>query len=111
MRVVFEYRGAECQVSLSGRVTIDSSPGLRTLLLERIECPRCRILTLNFCEVAYIDTSGLAVLVEILRAAQIQGKTFRLSGLRERPRYLLEKTRLLHLFESAIPESPQLSAS
>jgi len=111
IRVVSEYREAVCQVSLSGRITIDSSPGLHALLLERIECPRCQILMVNFCEVAYIDTSGLAVLVEILKAARLQEKVFHLIGLRERPRYLLEKTRLLHLFDSATPENPQSSAS
>jgi anti-anti-sigma factor len=52
----------------------------------------------DFFEVVYVDTSGLALLVEILKAARTQGKTFQVSGLRERPRYLLEATRLLHLF-------------
>jgi anti-anti-sigma regulatory factor len=46
-----------------------------------------------------MDTSGLAVLVEILKAARESSKRFQLSGLRERPRYLLEATRVLHLFE------------
>jgi anti-anti-sigma regulatory factor len=39
------------------------------------------------------------VLLEVLRAARRLNKTFHLSGLRERPRYLLEATRLLHLFD------------
>jgi anti-sigma B factor antagonist len=102
IRVVCEQRGAECQVSLSGRITIDSSPDLRALLLGQLESSVCRILTVDFHEVAYVDTSGLAVLVEILKAARTQGKAFHLSGLQERPRYLLEATRLLHLFESSL---------
>jgi len=53
-----------------------------------------------------VDTSGLAVLVETLKAARTVGKAFHLSGLRERPRYLLEATRLLHLFQE-VPENPQ----
>jgi anti-sigma B factor antagonist len=101
IRAVCEQRGAECQVSLSGRITIDSSPGLRALLLRQLESSSCRILTVDFHEVAYVDTSGLALLVEILKAAKTQGKAFRLAGLQERPRYLLEATRILHLFESA----------
>ena len=98
IRAVCEQRGDECKVSLSGRITIDSSPDLRALLLRQLEPSSCKILTVDFCEVDYIDTSGLALLVEILKAARIQGKAFHLSGLRERPRYLLEATRLLHLF-------------
>ncbi|HXK06480.1 MAG TPA: STAS domain-containing protein [Verrucomicrobiae bacterium] len=88
-----------CRVELSGRITIDSSPDLQTLLLRRVESPDCRTLTVDLYDVAYIDTSGLAMLMELLRAARLQAKDLRLSGLRERPRYLLEATRLLHLFQ------------
>src|ERR1700683_2475072 len=107
LRVVCENRGAECQVSLTGRITIDSSPDLRALLLQRLESPSCQILTVDFCEVAYVDTAGLAILVEILKAARTHGKTFHLSGLRERPQYLLEATRLLPLFNEVNPEIPR----
>ena len=112
IRAVCEHRGDECQIRLSGRITIDSSPNLRALLLLRLEPSSCQILT-DFREVAYVDTSGLAMLVEILKAARTQGKALQLSGLRERPRYLLEVTRLLHLFHEVTsanhsgPESSQ----
>ena len=99
IRAVCEYRGDECHVSLSGRITIDSSPDLRVLLLQRLKTPGCQSLTVDFFEVAYVDTSGLALLVETLKAARTQGKTFHLSRLQERPRYLLEVTRLLPLFD------------
>jgi len=98
IRVVFDQRADDCHVSLSGRITIDSSPDLRTLLLRRLESPSCQLLTVDFCEVAYVDISGVAILVELLKAARRLKKTFQLSGLRGRPRYLLESTRLLHLF-------------
>ncbi len=111
IRAVCEYRAAECQVRLSGRITIDSSPNLRALLLQRLESPTCQILTVDFCEIAYIDTSGLAILVEILKAARTQGKTFNLSGLQERPRFLLEATRLLHLFHEVNHETPDVNHS
>jgi anti-sigma B factor antagonist len=91
--------GDECQISLSGRITMDSSPDLRALLLKRLQSPNCRSLTVDFCEVPYIDTSGLATLVEVLKSARASGKVFRLTGLQERPRFLLEETRLLHLFD------------
>ena len=88
----------ERQLRLSGRITIDSSPGLRALLLRSLESPSCRNLTLDLSDVSYVDTSGLPVFVETLRVARGQGKAFHLTGLRERPRYMLEATRLLHLF-------------
>lgn len=99
IRAVCEQTGAECQVWLSGRITIDSSPDLHVLLLRQVYLQGCQTLTVDFHDVAYVDTSGLAMLVEILKVAHDQGKELRLSGLRERPRYLLEATRLLHLFD------------
>jgi anti-anti-sigma regulatory factor len=51
------------------------------------------------------------MLVETLKAARTQGKTFHLSGLRERPRYLLETTRLLHLFDEGTAEAPRANQS
>ena len=113
IRAVCEQSGHECQVSLSGRITIDSSPDLLALLLRQLESSSCRILTVDLHEVAYVDTSGLALLVEVLKAARTKGKAFHLSGLQERPRYLLEATRLLHLFHEppvvnhSSPESAQ----
>ena len=106
IQAAFDTHGVECRVFLSGRITIDSSPSLRALLLQRLASPDCQTLTVDFREVPYVDTSGLAVLVEILKAARTQGKTFQLSGLSERTRYLLEATRLLHLFHE-VGEMPR----
>jgi anti-sigma B factor antagonist len=99
--ILCQQDGALCQVSLAGRITIDSSPDLRLSLLQHLESPACQSLTVDLYEVAYIDTSGLAVLLEVLKAARDRGKTLYLSRLGERPRYLLEATRLLHLFKEA----------
>jgi anti-anti-sigma factor len=60
----------------------------------------------DLCEVSYIDTSGLATLVEVLRAARGRGTKLRLSRLGERSRYLLEATGLLHFFDEDGKESP-----
>jgi anti-sigma B factor antagonist len=94
-------------VSISGRITIGSSPDLRMLLLQALGTADCESLTLDLYDVAYVDTSGLAVLLEVLRAARGLKKMFYLSGLRERPRYLLEATRLLHLFHEVDRDAPQ----
>ncbi len=104
--ILCDLQGLQCQVSLSGRITIDSTPDLRSLLLQRLQSPNCQSLTVDFYEVTYIGTSGLAMLVELLKAARDQGKTLRLSRLRERPRYLLEATHLLHLFDVVTGDGP-----
>jgi anti-anti-sigma factor len=68
------------------------------LLLQQLESPGCESLTLDLYEVLYVDTSCLAVLLEILKAANARKKAFYLSGLPDRLRDLLETTRILHLF-------------
>ena len=109
IEAVCTERGRDFQIRLSGRVTIDSSPGLRELFLQSLEARSYPTLSVDCSGVTYIDTSGLAVLVETLRTARAKGKAFRLTGLQERPRFLLEKTRLLRLFDDSL-EAPTLNS-
>lgn len=111
IRATCEDCGAECGVRLSGRITIDSSPALREILRQRLASSGCQTLTLDLHDTTYIDTSGLAILLETLKAAKEHGKTFQLSGLRERPRYVLEKTRLLRLFREVDAYSARVDDS
>jgi anti-sigma B factor antagonist len=104
LRTAFKRHGTNCLGSISGRITIDSSPDLRLLLLGTLQASGCETLTVDLHEVDYMDTSGLAVLLEVLRAARVLNKRFQLSGLGERPRYLLETARLLRLFDEVDPE-------
>jgi anti-sigma B factor antagonist len=99
--ITYEQHGEESCARLAGSITIDSSPELRRVLLRMLEAPDYRRFTLDFSEVVYVDTSGLAVLIEVLRSARQLAKRLQLSGLRERPRYLLESTGLLRLFDEA----------
>jgi anti-anti-sigma factor len=73
-------------------------------LLERLGSLRCPVFAVDFGEVTYVDTSGLAVLVELLKTARQSAKRLQLRRLKEGPRYLLEATRLIHLFEEVNPD-------
>src|SRR2546426_10059827 len=64
-------RGGNSLVSVSGRITIDSSPDLRALLLKQLKTTGCESLTLDLYDVAYVDVSGVAVLLEVLRAVHL----------------------------------------
>ena len=106
----WDSEGPHCVVSVSGRITIDSSPELRMLLLQQLRSPACQSLTVDFHDVEYMDTSGLAILVEILRAARAEEKSFHLTQFRGRPRFLLEATGLLHLFDEQSGQEARLGA-
>ncbi len=86
-------------LTVKGWVTIDSSPALRDRLLAILRQESPLALTIDLTAVPYIDTSGLATLVEGLKIARAGNITLRLS-LHERPRYLMEVTGLLALFEA-----------
>jgi anti-sigma B factor antagonist len=49
--------------------------------------------------VTYMDSSGLATLIETMRTGRRQGTRLVLSGIQEQPRYLLRVTDLDHVFE------------
>jgi len=107
LRIMFEQSGKKSRADLSGRITIDSSPEFRASLLRTLRAPECQNLEVNFSEVVYIDTSGIAVLMEVLKSARHLGKKLELSGLHDSPRYIFESTGLLSFFEEAPAPSNQ----
>jgi anti-sigma B factor antagonist len=84
-------------LTANGRITIDTSPALRDQLVAILHRP-VPALTIDLIGVPYIDASGLATLVEALKFARL-GKTVLRLRLHERPRYLMEVSGLLHLFQ------------
>lgn len=93
-------QGDGVQLTVSGRITIDSSPALRDRLLAILQQQTPSTLTIDLTAVPYIDSSGLATLVEALKIARANQTTLQLR-LHERPRYLMEVTGLLPRFEAA----------
>lgn len=96
-------------LTVNGRVTIDSSPVLRDRLLAILRQQSLPTLTIDLTAVPYVDSSGLATLVEALKFAQAAKTKLRLK-LQERPLYLLQVTGLLQLFD-ALPEETTSAVS
>ena len=90
-------------VRLSGRIDVDSSPDLRdrlrTLLSEEA-LPQTIIVDL--AGVPYIETSGVATLIEALRIARHHQIKFRLQGLSGAVLRLFQVTGVLALFDASI---------
>jgi anti-sigma B factor antagonist len=85
-------------VSLQGRITINNADEMRRTLSGALR-PQLSKLTVDLSGVTYMDTSGLATLMETMRIARQQGTRLVLSGIQNQPRYLLEVTDLDHVFE------------
>jgi anti-sigma B factor antagonist len=88
-------------VRLRGRLSIDSSPAFRDLLLATLRRQSSAAVIVDLTEVSYMDASGVATLVEGLKTARNRQTTLSLKGLQGRVRHLFEVTGLLTLFETS----------
>lgn len=80
-------------MSLKGEVDLQNSPELRKLLQAKTSS-KCPSLVVDFSGVDYIDSSGLATLVEYRRDSQKYKGSFSLAALSTRVRTIFELVRL-----------------
>jgi anti-sigma B factor antagonist len=102
LKISVDQVGKDSVIRLTGRVDVDCSPDLRdrlrTLLSEEVS-PQTIIVDL--AGVSYIETSGVATLIEALRIARHHQTNFRLQGLSGAVLRLFEVTGVLALFEAS----------
>jgi anti-sigma B factor antagonist len=99
LEISVDQVGKDAMVRLSGRVDVDSSPDLRDrlrILFSEKTLPQTIIVDL--AGVSYIETSGVATLIEALRVARHHQVNFRLQGLSGATLRLFEVTGVLALF-------------
>jgi anti-anti-sigma factor len=94
--------GNDTIVRASGRIDVDSSPDLRDCLVAILSSgPLPRSITVDLAGVPYIETSGIATLIEALRIARNHQTIFCLRGLEGPVLRLFEVTGVLALFEAS----------
>lgn len=101
MKVEVRQRGKATILDVRGQVTFETTPELREKLLGALE-EKTTVLV-NLSQVAYMDSSGIATLVEGLKTAQSQKASLGLFGLTKNTRNVLELVRLdkvFRIFES-----------
>lgn len=84
---------------VSGDIDLASSPQLRKALLRELRELRMPRVILNLKSVRYIDSSGVASLVEGLKASRDVGSRFILFGLNTTIREVLQLSKLVRIFE------------
>jgi anti-sigma B factor antagonist len=97
-------------VDVSGDIDLASSPQVRKALLREVRDNRAPRVVLNLSEVRYIDSSGVASLVEGLKASRDIGSRFMLVGLSGPAREVLQLSRLVKVFEIYDTEVEALAA-
>jgi anti-sigma B factor antagonist len=85
---------------VSGDIDLATSPQLRKALLRELRELRMPRVVLNLKAVRYIDSSGVASLVEGLKASRDVGARFVMFGMNTTVREVLQLSRLLKIFET-----------
>ena len=108
MKTATRERTGSTIVDVTGDIDMGTSPGLRKTLLESLKkTPR---LVVNMREVRYVDSSGIASLVEVLKEARNKQKRLVLYGLNAAVHEALQLTRLTKIFEIRETEEEALQA-
>lgn len=84
-------------IALEGEIDLACSPELREILDVHAQARRAALL-LDFAAVSYVDSSGLATLVEYVRKAQDFDGKLALAAVNTRVRTILDLVRLSEIF-------------
>lgn len=100
MQVRSEMRGGAAIVSPVGDIDLSRSPTLREAL-KKAHAARPQRLVVDLSEVDYMDSSGVATLVEALQTARRTDTRMVLCGMKEKVRSIFEIARLDTVFAIA----------
>ncbi len=84
-------------MEVEGDVDLGTSPDLRRTLFETlIEAPK---MAVNLAAIRYIDSSGIATLVEVLKDSQRRKKQFALFGLTPAVQQVFRLMHVIRIFQ------------
>jgi anti-sigma B factor antagonist len=110
MNISTRQSGAVTILDLNGDITLFNSPEIRKALITLLREQKVSHLIVNMLGVPYIDSSGVASLVEGLKISRDLKSRFALYGLSRSARTVLELTHLLRVFEVHQTEQEALDA-
>jgi len=93
--------------ALSGEINLDTSPELRKFcagLLAKGE----KNMVLNFKDVGYVDSSGLATLIELFQKIKEKSGSLKLCSLSDKVKSVFELTKLDRVFKICPSEEDAL---
>lgn len=90
----------QLSVVVAGRVTMDSSPVLRAELLDLLSRGAAPLIVIDLSALESLDVSGLATLLEALKAAREHNVKLRVTGVKGEARILAEIAQLDTIFRA-----------
>ena len=97
LEIEISKEGTRCVAELNGELDISTSERLRAELLQLID-EGCRTLVIDMSELALIDSTGLGVLVGILKRVLQHGGELQLRSPRRSARKVFDITGLDRVF-------------
>ena len=91
--------GSQPAIDVTGRITVDSSPGIRSVVLRLIP-KSAGLLVVDFSGVTHIDMSGIATLLELLHYAHEHSVRLRLTGMSGQPKRIADIAQLDQIFRA-----------
>lgn len=98
MKMTTDREGDIFVCRLEGEIDFNNSPELRKSFIKLIE-DQARKVILDLEKVTYIDSSGLATLVEMLQKLKNSSGRLKLANLQEKVKSVFEITKLEKIFE------------
>lgn len=111
MDISTRQAGNATVIDVVGDITLYNSPQMRKVLLDLLKEKRVARVIVNLKSVRYIDSAGVASLVEGLKVSRDMKSGFALYGLSRTTREVLELTRLIKVFEVHETEEEALGGS
>ncbi len=96
-------------VGLSGEVDMSTSPDARKAFLDLTVEKKTRRIIVDLSQVTYIDSSGLATLIECLQKTRSYGGQLRLFGLNDNIKDVFSLARLDTIFDIRKSEQDALA--
>ena len=99
MQISARHQDKTTIFDLSGDIDFANSSKVRDSVLREIRESRTPRVVMNLTQVRYMDSSGVASLIEGLKASRDLGSRFILFGLSTSTREVLQLSRLIKVFE------------
>ncbi len=98
MDILIEKKDDMIICRVSGEITFSTSPDLRKKLIEAVD-QGVKKVVINLKNVGYIDSSGMATLVELLQKVKSAEGDLKLAETPEKIKEILDMVRLKDIFD------------